>query len=125
LPHVRHWHKYLEGHLPPHRYFVFRDRNGPTGQSAGNVPEFVTVLAHASAAVLKHHSGHGDFSRWLGDLGQDALLAGSVSALEQEIARASEAQRIELLRAQLLSTINARFGRNIEARASRSAARTS
>jgi hydroxymethylpyrimidine pyrophosphatase-like HAD family hydrolase len=110
LPHVRHWHKYLEGQLPLHRHFVFRDPSGPIGLAAGNVPEFEAVIARARADVLKHHAGHGDFSRWLRDLGQDQLLARSVSAVERDIARASGADNIELLRAQLLTAINARFG---------------
>jgi hypothetical protein len=110
LPHVRHWHKYLQARLPPHRSFVFRDQGGPIGLVAANVPEFGAVLAHASSDVLKHHAHHGDFSRWLGDLGHDPALARSISVVEQELAAASGADCIELLRARLLSTIDLRFG---------------
>jgi hydroxymethylpyrimidine pyrophosphatase-like HAD family hydrolase len=86
VAHVRHWHKYLEGRLPQHRHFYFRDAQGLTGHVAGNVSGFMSVVRHAEADVLRYHAARRDFSRWLGDLFRDAGVARVTRSAEERLA---------------------------------------
>ncbi|HEX6059608.1 MAG TPA: HAD hydrolase family protein [Gemmatimonadaceae bacterium] len=101
VPHVRHWHKYAEGTLPTPRHFHFRDARGLTGQTAGNIPEFVAVVRHAGEGVLRHHASGQDFSRWLGDLRRDRRLLESVRAAERALAGDRSSDAAAAFRAEL------------------------
>lgn len=83
--HMRHLHKYAEGRLPRERFFYFRNERGPTGQVAGNLPEFVGVVRHAGDDVLRHHAAGNDFSRWLGDLSRNPELTNAVRRAEHHL----------------------------------------
>jgi hydroxymethylpyrimidine pyrophosphatase-like HAD family hydrolase len=82
--HVRHRHKYVHGYLPPRHHFRFRDDHGLSGRYAANLEDFDRELRVATDAVLVHHLGCGDFSRWIGDVLQDATLAAAVYDIEQD-----------------------------------------
>lgn len=107
-PHVRHWHKYLSGDLPLHRQFHFRTEAGPTGGTAANIAEFQKELKHGSAAVLGHHLGAGDFSRWIAGVLSDSALASTVRTIEAGW-RESDHSDVEAFRALLLAAIEDRY----------------
>lgn len=101
--HVRHWHKYLHGYLPPRQHFFFRDGRGPTGRAAANLDDFFRELRRAPADVLRHHLGGGDFSRWLREVTRDIPLANAVAELEAHAVGANVWPHTEALRASLLA----------------------
>ena len=101
IAHVRHWHKYLEGRLPPHRHFYFRDERGLTGHTACNVPEFMAVVRHAGTDVLRHHAGGGDFSRWLEDLFRNPAVARALRAAEERLMASEGASALVTFRSEL------------------------
>ncbi len=78
--HVRHWHKYIDGELPRYLRFYFTD-----GPVAANVRDFHRHLGTCSAEVLEPHACRHDPSRWLGEVLQDADLAGVVSDAEHQL----------------------------------------
>jgi hypothetical protein len=108
-PHVRHWRKYLEGHLPAHRRFYFRDRRGGTGTSAGSIGEFHDQLRRVRADVVGHHLAGGDFSRWIEDVIGDDQLAASVRSFEREH-RTDPNRDPEPSRRGILEAVELRYG---------------
>lgn len=106
--HVRHWHKYLTGQVAPRLRFHFRDRNGPTGRSAGNISELHRELRRATSGVLLHHLQNGDVSRWLLDVIRDDSVAEDVRGLERWI-QAESRPDSEVARRALLRTIERRY----------------
>ncbi len=102
-PHVRHKHKYVHAFLPPRHHFYFRDERGPTGRYAANLEDFHRELQLASDAVLAHHARAHDFSRWIGHVLQDPVLALDVRTEET-------AAVIAELRAKLVAVLDARYG---------------
>jgi hypothetical protein len=111
IGHVRHWHKYACGRLPPERQFVFRTPTGPIGVAAGNVEEFVGALGEIPPPVLRHHAAHGDFSRWLGDLSRKTSIRRAVREVEQSIAEAGSTHAWDSGRARLIETVKAHAAR--------------
>lgn len=91
--HVRHWHKYAWGTLPAERHFVFRDSEGPVGDSAANLEELIAALEHVPADVLKHHALQEDFSRWIGDMTRRQTVRQVVREVERAIASDGDAAR--------------------------------
>ena len=73
--HVRHRAKYVDSIVPPGREFLFRRPDGQIGGAAESLQSFRRVVAIAPDDVLAHHADHGDFSRWVDDVFQDAELA--------------------------------------------------
>lgn len=103
--HVRHWHKYLEGQLPSDRRFYFRNQNGLTDRSAGNLMEFHDEIRSASDATLRHHAAYRDFTRWLADLWPDAELLAEVRDIEEALAAAHDSSQGSALRDRLARTV--------------------
>lgn len=84
--HMRHWHKYSAGHLSPERRFYFRrDRDTPTGATASSAADLEHELLACDDAVIGHHCGHGDFSRWVADVLGDPPLAAAIAEAERAI----------------------------------------
>jgi hypothetical protein len=106
--HVRHWHKYLSAELPPERQFYLRTREGPTGRSAAGVEQLYHEIEHASAAVLTHHLGEGDFSRWIAGVLSDSALATALRAIETAWCEGDRAS-VEPFRLRLLAAIDDRY----------------
>jgi hydroxymethylpyrimidine pyrophosphatase-like HAD family hydrolase len=111
LPHVRHWRKYTEGRLPPHRRFHFRDRLGPTGGTAGNMPEFLGAVRHAPEEVLRHHAAGGDFSRWLGDLARAPGVVGGVAAAERALTASGAPAAVAEFRRRVMRVVAGHYTR--------------
>jgi hypothetical protein len=107
--HVRHWHKYAEGRLPPERCFYFRDGGRLTGHSAESIRAFHRQLGEAPTSVLRHHLHAGDFSRWLSDSLADDELAASVKQIERWY-RTTRDPGIAEARAALLRAVERRYG---------------
>lgn len=104
--HVRHWHKYIEGQLPAERRFYFRDRDGLTGRSAGNLLEFRDEIRHASADTLRHHGTHGDFSRWLSGVCPTPLIVSATEAAEVALTTDATPADVERVRDHLLRALD-------------------
>lgn len=83
--HHRHWHKYVDAHLPDFRCFFFRDGKDERVAAASNLREFQAVLAACGADVVAHHCAGGDFSRWLDVVLADRFLATQVADIEQQV----------------------------------------
>jgi hydroxymethylpyrimidine pyrophosphatase-like HAD family hydrolase len=107
--HVRHWHKYALGSLPPERRFHFRDRGHATGRSAANLADFYRELRAAPGGVVHHHLRAGDFSRWLGDTIGDDDLAARVRGIERWY-RSLRDPRTDQARCVLLRAVERRYG---------------
>ncbi|HEU5183912.1 MAG TPA: HAD hydrolase family protein [Gemmatimonadaceae bacterium] len=107
VAHIRHRHKYEEGQLPANRRFYFRTRHGLTGHTAGNLSEFASEIASATAGVLRHHAPRNDFSRWLGDLWRDSALIEAVREIEAAIPDA-EAGELLVLQHRLAEAVSSR-----------------
>lgn len=85
--HMRHWHKYSDGHLSPDRRFYFRrDRDTATGATAGNTADLERELKTVEEDVVAHHSRHADFSRWVAGVLGDPPLAAAIAEVEHAIA---------------------------------------
>lgn len=107
VAHIRHRHKYEAGQLPANRRFYFRTRHGLTGRTAGNLSEFATEIANATAGVLRHHAPHNDFSRWLGDLWRDSAFIDAVRQIESAISDA-DADELIVLQNRLSEVVSSR-----------------
>ncbi len=108
--HVRHWHKYTATPLRPDRGFWFRqDDEQLTGAVARGLAEFHHEITRAPERVLRHHAAGQDFSRWIADVYRDHELADDIEAVERQIAGATDADELELLRHDLLASIEHRL----------------
>jgi len=107
-PHMRHWHKYTGGRLPRHRRFYFRrDWDTPTGATAGSAGELHRELSACEDAVILHHCGHGDFSRWVAEVLGDPPLAAAIAAAEDAVRTGGVSAAAARLR--LVAAISARY----------------
>jgi hypothetical protein len=106
--HVRHWHKYAEGRLPPERRFHFRSGSVLTGRTAASLAEFHREIRAAPADVLRHHLNAGDFSRWLTETIADDDLACDVRAIERWF-RSLRHPGMDETRAALLRAVERRY----------------
>ncbi len=108
--HVRHLHKYARALVPRDQRFYFRNGHGLTGQVAGNLAEFTVQLKGAPEAVVRHHAGGGDFSRWIADVFRDRRLARDVRAIEETIASIPEPVGVDEPRGGIVRAIELRCG---------------
>jgi hydroxymethylpyrimidine pyrophosphatase-like HAD family hydrolase len=108
VPHVRHWHKYVKGRLPPHRRFYFRCDGAPTGAQAGSIEELHRELRRSPPGALHHHLARGDFSRWAGEVIQDRQLAAAFGATEERYGGAAN-HDVERARRDLVEAIQERY----------------
>jgi hypothetical protein len=81
--HVRHKAKYIDLQLIEEQGFVFTDDGQPIGMPARTLKEFVSALKTLPLSVLDGHARRGDFSRWIGDVFHDHLLASDMRKVEQ------------------------------------------
>jgi hypothetical protein len=81
--HVRHKAKYIDLQLIEEQEFVFTDDGQPIGMPARTLKEFVSSLKTLPLSVLDGHAYRGDFSRWIGGVFHDHLLASDVRKVEQ------------------------------------------
>ena len=79
--HVRHWHKYIDAKLPERLRFYFR----ASDRIAANLREFHRHLGACPAHTIAEHAHAHDFSRWIGDVLQDAELARDIALAEQRL----------------------------------------
>lgn len=100
-PHARHMHKYAASRLPRHLRFWFRrDEHSLVLEPAANLVEFRDTIAHCDGAVIGHHAGSHDFSRWVAAVMRDPRLAAALeSAEELAVTSGVEAGRLAILRA--------------------------
>jgi hypothetical protein len=108
LDHVRHWHKYAGVRLPAPQRFCFRGPGGPNGEVAANLAEFHHEIRRCGLDVLRHHAGAADFSRWVEDVIQDAVLAEILRSIEARLVRVPGADG-ETIRREILEAIEARY----------------
>jgi len=109
-PHVRHWHKYFHGALPPRLHFHFSTDAGERLEAAANVAEFRRGLLASEWPVLRHHARRCDFSRWSAEALQDAELAREVEGLENAFRSSERSQSdAERLRDGLVAAIERRY----------------
>ena len=105
--HIRHWHRYTNSTLDRRLQFYFhRAEHQPTGMVAANLTEFHRELAHCEPTIVQHHLCRGDFSRWIGGVLRDEVLAEQFAAIE----RAHHPRtNPEPARAGLLTALEARY----------------
>lgn len=104
--HVRHLNKYIDSVVPPGREFLFRYPHGPVVASANSLQSLRGVLGTVPGAVLAHHAGRGDFSRWVRDVFADLELARQLGKAEVPSRRGELAD----LREMIDVLITARYG---------------
>ena len=105
IAHVRHQHKYAEGHVPFERGFTFRDPTASIGAHVTSLADFAAELGRVPRAVITHHAEHHDFSRWIRDVFQDQPLATAVRGAEATL----RPDNVESLRASLLQHLALRY----------------
>jgi hypothetical protein len=100
--HVRHWHSYTNSILDWHRQFFFhRAEHEPAGVVAANLTQFHHELAHCEPAIVGHHLRNGDFSRWIGGVLRNEVLAEQFDTIERSRHPQADPEpaRVELLTA--------------------------
>jgi hydroxymethylpyrimidine pyrophosphatase-like HAD family hydrolase len=95
--HVRHRAKYFEVQMPDNRAFVFTCNGQPIGAQAHTLKELITIQDRLPAAAIEGHARRGDFSRWIGEVFADHLLADEVRIVEKEFRRGRVANLSESL----------------------------
>ncbi|HET8576419.1 MAG TPA: HAD hydrolase family protein [Methylomirabilota bacterium] len=73
--HVRHLRKYADVEVPFSERFLFRRPDGAVVATAQSLREFRHAVGAVDDAVLAHHAGRGDFSRWVREVFSDLELA--------------------------------------------------
>ena len=81
--HVRHWHKYINGELPPAHRFYFEPH--PQHRIAANLQEFHRHLGACPSASVARHAHHHDFSNWIRSVLQDLELAQEIVVAERSL----------------------------------------
>jgi hydroxymethylpyrimidine pyrophosphatase-like HAD family hydrolase len=104
--HVRHLVKYVDSCVPPGREFLFRAEDGHVRGTADSLQSFRRVVATSPDAVLVHHAGRGDFSRWVRDVFADEDLARQLGKIESRWRRGE----LSDLRRAIVALITARYG---------------
>lgn len=100
-PHIRHWHKYVDGTLPELHRFYFSD-----GAVAANITEFHRHVRFCDPSVIDYHVGRGDFSRWISDVLQDQELAARVHLIEQQLRSDGNGDAI---RGEIVAAVRSRY----------------
>jgi hydroxymethylpyrimidine pyrophosphatase-like HAD family hydrolase len=80
--HVRHWHKYSTGQLPPSLRFYFERPD--EGRVAGNLREFHRHLNDCQLETISQHAHQHDFSRWIGQVLKDEQFARAIERAEDQ-----------------------------------------
>jgi hydroxymethylpyrimidine pyrophosphatase-like HAD family hydrolase len=109
VTHVRHWHKYASGELPPDNHFVFRSEAALTGERAGNIEEFHRKLESLGTDSLIHHLQCHDFSRWIKEATQDGKLGAEILAIEERLSDADLPANLETIRSAILAAIHRQY----------------
>ncbi len=81
--HVRHWHKYIDGQLPPSERFYFQPHED--GRVAANLREFHRILGSCPAPSVARHARDHDFSSWIRAVLQDLELAQDIAVIERRL----------------------------------------
>ena len=84
---VRHLKKYSDAAVRPEHAFLFRAPDGRLVASADSLNAFRRSVATAADAVLAHHAGRHDFSRWIRDAFSDPELAAQLRKAERRWSR--------------------------------------
>jgi hypothetical protein len=105
-PHVRHLRKYADSQVPPGQRFLFRGPDGHIVAAADSLNAFQGAVASAPEAVLAHHAGRGDFSRWVVDVFGDRTLGHQIRKLEARWTRGE----MRDLRPRLQALVALRYG---------------
>lgn len=109
--HVRHWHKYVQGKLPPWLRFNFRGPDGRESASAANVQEFSDLVGESAPDIIAFHGERSDFSRWIGQALQEEALAANVRSIEQQfVASGRSSDDIARLRAAVVKAVMQHYG---------------
>jgi len=80
--HVRHKAKYLDMQLVTEQGFWFCGEKAIAGP-ARTLKEFVNLLGQVAPEVVAGHAHRGDFSRWVGEVFHDHVLASEIRKIEQ------------------------------------------
>jgi hypothetical protein len=67
------------------------------------------MLRYQDGEVVKHHALHGDFSRWIYEVLQDAALGEIIALVERDLARNVSPSAIETARVRILRAIEDRY----------------
>ena len=76
-----------------------------TGTVARNLAELEDVLSRRDRSVLRHHCPRHDFSRWVGDVLHDWVLAARLAAIEETIEEHSHATSVDTARLDLVGLL--------------------
>jgi hypothetical protein len=79
---VRHRQKYVDVPVAESRAFVFKPYGLLPSRAARTLREFVNEVEAVPPASLTEYLRRQDFSRWIGDVFGDRLLAGEVARCE-------------------------------------------
>jgi len=75
--------KVVTSKIPAEKNFYFYTEFGkPTGIHSASIFEFSEQLRRVENQSIQYHMGRGDFSKWLGEVVQDAWLAHEFDALK-------------------------------------------
>lgn len=108
--HVRHWHKYFGGRLPPALHFVFRTESEERRHVGANIEEFHRILVVCGPEVIRYHASRRDLSRWLRQAIQDVALGRTVHDLEQAFLDGPRGDPdVEALRLGVIKAIEERY----------------
>lgn len=81
-PHVRHREKYVDVPVAEYQAFVFSVNGRAPFRRIRTLREFVAALDGMPAGELEPYVRRGDFSRWIGDVFGDRVVAAELRALE-------------------------------------------
>ena len=93
-PHVRHRQKYVDVPVPDSRAFVFGSGRSAVTARAHTLREFVEVLDKLDVTRSGGYLRRGDFSRWVGDVFGDHVLARELEGHERRYAREESADAL-------------------------------
>ncbi len=108
--HIRHWHKYLAGQIPPAQRFYWRSEPDESlGWAATNLTEFHRQLTRVDASAVRHHACGHDFSRWFRGVLGDAVLAARALEIESRLHPSDAVEVVDAARTALLKAIEDRY----------------
>ena len=77
-----------------------------TGRVARSLADLEDVLSRCDRSVLRHHFPRHDFSRWVGDVLHDWVLAARLAAIEETIEEHSLAASVDKARLDLVGFLH-------------------
>lgn len=104
-PHVRHREKYVDVPVAEHRAFFFGANGRSSAHRARTLRHFVAELEGAPTPYLEPYVRRGDFSRWIGDVLGDHVLAAELRTLEERHRAAPQADTLP----EIVGAIRARY----------------